>query len=993
MASQAQTQSTLQPAARIGICEARFEVTAARGPLSSPERLLAALRQEVLPALSEVLEAPDWADTDVQVSHLEIDLGDWPDDPIWSEVRQVLALKLRAALGPFARLPRTSYRLEQRFRDGVETSARYPASGPGTTVPNAPDQNPNTDFARTDDLQDRDGSDAPNRLSDVETIRYLRAFSKWIGTAPGAAGLTALKGHLADHPAEALALRVWLEAPTGGFADLLPDSAALRQQLRRALPAEATPDRTVPQTPAARSSVSAPHIKDTAETAPDQETRAALLSHQEAEADQEIRAALLSRLEAEADQGGPFQEAHARLSASLRLAGRSSDEAEEIALRLLTRILGDPAHPLSLAPAAKAPRPSGSSQTGPGDTRITENARPKNKASPPPLAGDKIRQVPTDAGTRPDATPPDDPSNTAKHPPGHQAAQPPEAADLDSLAQALGAPAGTQTISFLRDVVTRDPAQVFNAAQKQNALSALAWMLAAHPHDRAWVSGPRALETTQLRALTVADPAAIATALVPLTAAEARALTLRLLPQTATLLHQQLQKLDTRARAPSAAWREAALALLEGRVVDLETLQATITALRAETCNTPDTATDASKGQAPIPQSSATDKAPETPLEAFLELSGLTASEIARVLHPEQEGQGRAASTRPGTDPQADKDLPPETTAQPQTSASRTDAALLAHLERLAAVEPQDDSPFFDEVLALIWQAWPETTLPGRDGPAGQLPLMRARIAVQMAGAADRVSLRARLDVATRAIEEDPEKRLLALRTVAARLAGGAGPDTGGQRQRTRAAVENLLNQEASLFQSPQEKAPQPVWQMRPEEAPGPADDRTLLVTETAGLVLLHPFFTLLFERLEIPRKGKTLAEEGLGPARGALEYLAGIPPAPDPLIAVLLGRDPHQPLAAPLAPDRVACDLMEGLLRSVIDRWGRIGTTSPDGLRDTFLRRTGSLRFDATGAHLRVAPGPFDMLLDGLPWAPGPVSLPWMPLPCHVSWREDSDA
>lgn len=979
MASPAQTQSMLQPAARIGTCEARFEVTAARGPLSSPERLLTALRQEVLPALSEVLEEPDCADIDVQVSHVEIDLGDWPDDPIWSEVRQVLVLKLRAALGQFARLPRTTYGFEQSFRDGVDTPVPYPASAPGTTAPNGPDQSPNTDFARTDDIQDRDGSVSPDTFTDAETVRYLRAFSAWIETAPAASGVTSLKGHLAEHPSEALALRVWLAAPTGRFADLLPDSAALRRQVRRALPANPAPDSSTRQAHPAKPSVSAPHDNGTPETAPEQETRAALLS----------------RLEAEADQGGgPSQEAHTRLSASLRRAGRSSDEAEKIALRLLARILGDPAHPSSLATIARDPRPSGHSLPGPGTTRTAESAPPENKASPPSVAHDRTRQALTDAGARPGATTrPDGPRNTMAHPSGVEAAQSQEATVLDRLAQTLGAPAGTQAIPFLGTVLTRDPAQVFDAAQKENALSALAWLLATQAQERVWVSGPRALEAAQLRALTVADPDAIATALMPLTAAEARALTRRLLPETATLLHQQLQKLDTGAKAPSAAWQQAALALLEGRVIDLEALQATTTAPRTEARNTPDMAPEVSSEQAPPPRRDATDKAPETPLEAVLDLSGLTASEIARVLHPGHKGQSTAAATPDVTDPQADKDLPPETAPQPQTVPPRTDAELLAHLDRLAALDPRDDTALFDEALTLIWQAWPGTTSPGPDDPAAQFPLMRARIAVQMAGAADHVSLTARLDIAARAIEEDPEKRLLALRTVAARLAGGAGPDTGGQRQTTRAAVEDLLSQEASPPQAPEAKTPPPAPHIRAEVTPAPADDQILLVTETAGLVLLHPFFTLLFERLDIPRKGKTLADEGLGPARGALEYLAGTAPAPDPLISVLLGRDPHQPLDAPQAPDRIARDLMEGLLRSVIDRWGRIGTTSPDGLRDTFLQRTGSLRFDTTGAHLRVARGPFDMLLDGLPWALGPVSLPWMPLPCHVSWREDSDA
>jgi hypothetical protein len=82
----------------------------------------------------------------------------------------------------------------------------------------------------------------------------------------------------------------------------------------------------------------------------------------------------------------------------------------------------------------------------------------------------------------------------------------------------------------------------------------------------------------------------------------------------------------------------------------------------------------------------------------------------------------------------------------------------------------------------------------------------------------------------------------------------------------------------------------------------------------------------------------------------------------------------------------------LDGLLQAVIAHWRALGSTSPDGLRQTFLQREGRLTHERAeaGQHwqLAVKSGPFDMLLDRLPWSYSTIKLPWMHEVLYVDWR-----
>ncbi|WP_146746245.1 contractile injection system tape measure protein [Rhodovulum viride] len=237
------------------------------------------------------------------------------------------------------------------------------------------------------------------------------------------------------------------------------------------------------------------------------------------------------------------------------------------------------------------------------------------------------------------------------------------------------------------------------------------------------------------------------------------------------------------------------------------------------------------------------------------------------------------------------------------------------------------------------------------------------------------------------ALSPDEAERVVVLRSLAARL-GYAAPAPGPQgalRRTARAAVEDLLRAAAP--------APAPARAAPPAGTASEAATHSL--TERAGLVLFHPYLRMLFDRLGLI-EARQIRADGLPRAAAVLAALAEAQPAqrlPDPLERLLLGLpDGARPEPCPtLAPAETA--LIDSLLRSVIGQWTRLGKTSPEGLRATFIRRRGLIGTDDRGApRLTVAPGPFDMLLDGLPWALGPIRLPWMPEALSVIWRKDDD-
>jgi hypothetical protein len=190
-----------------------------------------------------------------------------------------------------------------------------------------------------------------------------------------------------------------------------------------------------------------------------------------------------------------------------------------------------------------------------------------------------------------------------------------------------------------------------------------------------------------------------------------------------------------------------------------------------------------------------------------------------------------------------------------------------------------------------------------------------------------------------------------------------------------------------------------------PDEAPLPAPARAEKAhwyVANAGVVLLHPFLINYFKVAGLLGDDKQFRnEQARHRAVYLLHYLAtGETDAPEYDLVFakhLCGLDPETPLQSPQnqraktkTPKPKTKDRREAdeLLGAAIRHWGKLGSTTPDGLREGFLRRPGKLSFAPfDGWLLQVEQSGLDVLLGHLPWGIGILKLPWMKEILNVEW------
>ncbi|OWQ45383.1 hypothetical protein CDL60_19160 [Roseateles noduli] len=159
-----------------------------------------------------------------------------------------------------------------------------------------------------------------------------------------------------------------------------------------------------------------------------------------------------------------------------------------------------------------------------------------------------------------------------------------------------------------------------------------------------------------------------------------------------------------------------------------------------------------------------------------------------------------------------------------------------------------------------------------------------------------------------------------------------------------------------------------------------------------AGLVLVSPYLPRLFSMLGLADDRAFVGPEAASRGALLLQALAtGHAAAPESELALnklLCGLPLDAPLPRLIDLSDAEREAIEGLLGAVIQHWRILGTTSIDGLRGTFLRRAGQLELRDEAWQLSVEPGPFDMLIDQLPWGYATLRHPWMERVIHVDWR-----
>lgn len=161
---------------------------------------------------------------------------------------------------------------------------------------------------------------------------------------------------------------------------------------------------------------------------------------------------------------------------------------------------------------------------------------------------------------------------------------------------------------------------------------------------------------------------------------------------------------------------------------------------------------------------------------------------------------------------------------------------------------------------------------------------------------------------------------------------------------------------------------------------------------ENAGLVLLWPFLSTCFQRVNLMSAGKFKDNESAYRAVHLLHFLATGEEAPPEyrltLNKLLCGVKTAKPVLKNLQLSPEEKEVCEALLKAVTQQWEPLRNTSVNGLREAFLQRNGRLETEDERYLLRVEKKAYDMLLDKLPWSIGMIKTSWMEKVIYVEWR-----
>lgn len=161
---------------------------------------------------------------------------------------------------------------------------------------------------------------------------------------------------------------------------------------------------------------------------------------------------------------------------------------------------------------------------------------------------------------------------------------------------------------------------------------------------------------------------------------------------------------------------------------------------------------------------------------------------------------------------------------------------------------------------------------------------------------------------------------------------------------------------------------------------------------ENAGLIILHPFLELLFSNLKLCEGKKWMNAMSQHKAVLVMQYLCTGSNefwSSDLFFNKLYcGFSPDSVINTSIAltdEDKIHCDEM---LTSVIGHWEKLGKTSVEGLRETFLLRNGKITLSDNELTLNVENSGVDILLEYLPWSIRTVKSPWLDKIINCIWE-----
>lgn len=163
---------------------------------------------------------------------------------------------------------------------------------------------------------------------------------------------------------------------------------------------------------------------------------------------------------------------------------------------------------------------------------------------------------------------------------------------------------------------------------------------------------------------------------------------------------------------------------------------------------------------------------------------------------------------------------------------------------------------------------------------------------------------------------------------------------------------------------------------------------------ENTGLIIMHPFLTQLFKYVNYLDDNNQFKDKELQyRAVYLLHFIAtaennDINEADLAMSKILSGLLIEDSIPLNLVLSEYEKNYASEVLLVIISKWEKLGSTSQDGLRDTFLKRNGLLEEKNEAYQLTIETSGTDILLDYIPWNFNLVKLPWLNNIIYTSWR-----
>ena len=157
---------------------------------------------------------------------------------------------------------------------------------------------------------------------------------------------------------------------------------------------------------------------------------------------------------------------------------------------------------------------------------------------------------------------------------------------------------------------------------------------------------------------------------------------------------------------------------------------------------------------------------------------------------------------------------------------------------------------------------------------------------------------------------------------------------------------------------------------------------------DNAGAVIFAAFIPALFEKLGLAENEKiinpdlatSIIQYGVTGRLQMEEYELVLP-------KILCGLDIDFPIDTNIEFNEKQKSEVDSMLRSLISHWSVLGDTSVEGLRETFLNRSGKLSRVNDEWQLIVEQKAYDMLLERIPWSFSIIKFPWMDMLLKTEW------